>query len=180
MCLAEEYTTEILTAEISTADYIREFQDVWRFEQLCRQCPNYGMRWGCPPLSEELYRQYLNFPQLKIIANKLTPLESGLPLSASYKFLNSERRRLEPQILAEEQQIGGRATLFTGVCFHCKECARPAGQPCRHPQWVRPSLEALGFDLNATAQRLLHTEILWGKEGKMPPYLLLIGGIFHM
>ncbi len=179
MFLTEEYTTEILTAEISTVDYIREFRDVVRFEQLCRQCPNYGMRWGCPPLSEDLLRHYQKFPRLKIIAGKLTPLESGLPLSISYKFLNTERRRLEPQMLEEEQQTGGRAALFTGLCFHCGECTRPTGQPCRHPELVRPSLEALGFDLNATARHLLHTEILWGKENRMPPYLLLIGGIFH-
>ena len=177
--LSPEYTSELFTAEIDTASYVRDFRDAPHFEQLCRQCPNYAKRWGCPPLSESECGMFLRYPQLKIIAVKLTPTDTDLPLSTSCKILNAERRRLEPKILEEERLVGGRAALFTGMCLYCKDCTRTAGQVCRHPELVRPSLEALGFDLDATARKLLNIEILWSNDGKLPPYLLLIGGIFY-
>ena len=56
---------------------------------------------------------------------------------------------------------------------------RPLGLPCRHPELVRPSLEAYGFDISRTTNELFGIELLWGKDGMLPKYLTLVCGFFH-
>lgn len=51
--------------------------------------------------------------------------------------------------------------------------------PCRHPELVRPSLEACGFDIGRTTSELFGIELKWGADGKMPEYLTLVCGFFH-
>ena len=67
------------------------------------------------------------------------------------------------------------------MCPYCGDepCARISGQPCRHPDWVRPSLEAYGFDIALTAHNLLGIDLKWSQRGLVPEYLTLVGGIFY-
>lgn len=51
--------------------------------------------------------------------------------------------------------------------------------PCRHPEKVRPSLEAFGFDISRTLSELFGIRLLWGKDGVIPEYLTLVCGFFH-
>ena len=44
---------------------------------------------------------------------------------------------------------------------------------------VRPSLEAIGFDISKTAKDLLGLEIKWSQDGFIPEYLTLVCGIFY-
>lgn len=50
---------------------------------------------------------------------------------------------------------------------------------CRHPDKVRPSLEAFGFDLMKTSENLLGIKMVWGMDGMMPEYLTLVCGVFY-
>lgn len=74
-----------------------------------------------------------------------------------------------------------RRGFHGGTCIHCPEgsCTRPEGRPCRHPELVRPSLEACGFDVARTASELFGIELKWGSGGRMPEYLTLVCGFFH-
>ena len=176
----EMFETEILKAEAPVAE-LAELRDVARFGKLCRECPGYGARWCCPPLTQaELDVAALN-DTLLIVAAKIRPAESGLLLAAADGLILQARRMLEPQLLATERELGGRAALFTGRCPHCGDmpCTRPSGAPCRHPDLVRPSLEALGYDVAAIIDRYLGIRMLWGRDGKLPEYLTVVGGIFH-
>ena len=56
---------------------------------------------------------------------------------------------------------------------------RPEAKPCRHPELVRPSLEACGFDIARTTSELFGIELKWGSDGLMPEYLTLVCGFFH-
>ena len=73
------------------------------------------------------------------------------------------------------------AEAGVGECFACpgEPCTRPEGLPCRHPERVRPSLEACGFDLERTASELFGIEMRWGRNGLLPEYLTLVCGLFH-
>jgi len=91
------------------------------------------------------------------------------------------RIRLERELLAYEQSVDGRAfccTATDGCDFCARPCTRPDGKPCRHPELVRPSLEAYGFDLTATLADLFGIKTLWSKDGILPDYLVLIGAVF--
>ena len=43
------YRTERLETSIDIASYIDGYVDVERFLACCRECPNYGQLWSCPP-----------------------------------------------------------------------------------------------------------------------------------
>jgi len=70
--------------------------------------------------------------------------------------LSELRRRGEAVLLRYERATGGRMAALPGGCPYCggAECTRRAGEPCRHPESVRPSLEAMGVDVCALAAAL--------------------------
>jgi predicted metal-binding protein len=84
------------------------------------------------------------------------------------------------QLFEAEKVLDGFACGFVGKCIYCsKTCARIEGKPCRHPDKVRPSLEAFGFDLMKTSEELLGIKMKWGHDGMMPEYLTLVCGVFY-
>ena len=87
-------------------------------------------------------------------------------------------RLVENELLDMERKYGGRSFAYIGKCLHCSdnECTRNCGTPCRHPEKVRPSLEAFGFDIAKTLSELFNIKLLWGKDGKLPEYLVLVSG----
>ena len=151
------YRAEDFSVTVSVADYIARFRDAERFEGCCRACPNYGCSWGCPPFDFDV-EEYLN----------------------RYSA-HAGRERLERRLLEMERRYGGRSFAYVGSCLYCPEgtCTRPEGNPCRHPELVRPSLEACGFDIGRTTSELFGIELKWGADGKMPEYLTLVCGFFH-
>lgn len=42
--------------------------------------------------------------------------------------------------------------ILAGPCELCEECSKPKGEPCRFGQRARPSMEACGIDVYATAR----------------------------
>ena len=90
-------------------------------------------------------------------------------------------RELNEELLALEKSLVGMAFGFAGSCPYCGEipCARIDGEPCRHPDKVRPSLEAFGFDMSKTASELLGLKIKWSHDGRIPEYLTLVCGVFY-
>lgn len=49
--------------------------------------------------------------------------------------------------------------------------------PARQPEHLRYSIEALGGDVEGCLRRYFHMPILWGRDGKAPEYLVLVGGL---
>ena len=115
-----------------------------------------------------------------LVATRITPEEPGLPVSEAGRLILPERQRLERRLLEMERQYGGRSFAYVGTCIHCPEgsCTRPEGRPCRHPELVRPSLEAFGFDISLTLGRLFGLELKWGHNGCAPDYLVLVSALF--
>lgn len=175
------YTAEDFTAELPVADYIARYRDAERFIGYCRECPNFGHSWGCPPFGDDVERQLRRYRTALLVATKITPSESGRPLSDAAGLIRPERMRLERRLLDMEELYGGRAFAYVGTCLYCPEgsCTRPDGKPCRHPQLVRPSLEAYGFDIGRTAAEIFGIELKWGAVGLLPEYLTLVCGFFH-
>ena len=148
------YTARDFTAELPAAAYVARFRDAERVGCYCRECGNYGRSWGCPPFGFDM---------------------------EEYVTRYGTAQRLERRLLEMERQYGGRSFAYVGTCIHCPEgsCTRPEGRPCRHPELVRPSLEACGFDVARTASELFGIEMKWGSGGRMPEYLTLVCGFFH-
>lgn len=181
MDLQFQYTAEDFTVSLSATDYIARFRDAERFIAYCRECRNYGRSWGCPPFDYDVKPMLLRYKTALLVATKIAPDDCTRPLSEAGLLIRPERQRLERRLLDLERQYGGRAFAYVGTCLYCPEgtCSRPEGNPCRHPELVRPSLEAYGFDIGRTTSELFGIELKWGKEGRLPEYLTLVCGFFH-
>ena len=176
-----EYRTEEFAAELPVADYVARFRDPERIMGYCRECGNYGRSWACPPFGFDPEAAMRRYRIALLTATKIIPLESGIPLSRSRELIRPERVRLENRLRAMERLFGGRAFAYAGTCLYCPEgmCARLSGEPCRHAELVRPSLEACGFDICRTVSELFGFELLWSRDGFVPEYLTLVCGFFH-
>lgn len=175
------YKAEDFSVTVPVADYVARYRDAERFEGYCRSCPNFGNSWGCPPFECNMEDQLTGYRAALIVATKITPAESGLPLLEARRLILPERSRLERRLLEMERIYGGRSFAYVGTCLHCPDgtCTRPEGLPCRHPESVRPSLEAYGFDIGRTTSELFGIELRWGEKGQMPEFLTLVCGFFH-
>jgi len=176
-----EYSVENYTADIAVDGYVARFRDEQRFIELCRKCPNYGNCWACPPFDFDTTRILRQYKYVRLIASKITPAADNIPIEQAQSLIRPERIVLERKLRDMEKQYGGRAFAFAGECLYCGEssCTRKCGQPCRHPDMVRPSLEAFGFDISLTLRKLFGIELLWGKDGTLPEYLVLVCALFH-
>lgn len=179
--MTTEYTIEYFTADIGVDEYIERFRDEARFIELCEKCPNFGCSWGCPPFdfdTDEFLRQY---KYAHLMATKIIPDRNDIPVEMTQEFIRPERVRIEKELLEMERKYGGRGFAYVGKCLYCSgsECTRKRNRPCLHPDKVRPSLEAFGFDIGRILSELFGIRLLWGKDGILPEYLMLVSGLFH-
>ena len=84
--------------------------------------------------------------------------DRGDAQAASYevrlRHSKNEFARLMTALEAEAFKMGYRfaAAFAGGDCVLCDVCAGVDGQPCKHPFEARPSMEAVGLDVVATAE----------------------------
>ena len=179
--MAGSYKTQRFSADLEAGAYIAGFRRADYFLGLCSQCRNFGRRHGCPPFDYDPLSVIERFSRVRILGEKVVPADPGLPLSAVNSLIAPVTEALNRELLALESELDGLSFGFVGSCPYCGEatCSRIDGLPCRHPELMRPSLEAFGFDLTKTALELLGLEIKWSRDGLVPEYLTLIGGVFY-
>ena len=110
--MTKEYIIENFTANISVDEYISRFRDEKRFVEFCKQCPNYGNSWGCPPFdfdTGEFLRQY---EYAHLMATKIIPVEKNIPIDRTQELIKPERLRIERELLEMEHRYGGRAFAY--------------------------------------------------------------------
>ena len=175
------YTTEKFFADIDAKNYINEFRRTDYFIEFCQQCKNYGRRYGCPPFDDETLSIVEGYEKVRIMGVKIIPNNKQLPLSAANDLMKPVITEMNEELLELEKSLGGYAFGFVGTCQYCGDapCGRISGEPCRHPDKVRPSLEAFGFDMSKTAKDLLGLEIKWSQGELIPEYLTLVCGVFY-
>lgn len=89
------------------------------------------------------------------------------------------RKKIDSDLLAMEATKPMSRAFFAGCCLLCPDgtCTRLQGLPCKYPDRMRLSLEAIGFDLMRTANDLLDTQVLWSKQGALCAYFTLLSGL---
>lgn len=183
-------------------DYLRDYVDVPRFLGLCTQCSNYGNRWSCPPFDFDPLDHLRQFSAVRVVARKVSPIgdwrfgeatgespsapaqgptftgENAENYDHVWQMLSTVKADLEAELFRMEEQFPGSRLLSGGSCYKCNQgCTRPAGLPCRHPEMMRYSIEALGGDVEKIAADLLDSPLIWSKAGELPPYYMLVGGL---
>jgi len=136
-------------------------------------CDSYGRCLMCPPniisvqefavaLERYQYAVVLQFPISvgdKNLGGKIGSMElADLRFDNDYEKAMSVSMREMSDVLTmlerDALHLGYRFTtaLSAGSCRLCDECVGPGkGEPCHHPFEARPSAEALGVDVFATA-----------------------------
>ena len=171
------YKVQHQQAQVPVAEYLQECVDVDKFLGYCQQCENYNRRWSCPTFDFAPMDICRRFKSLWLVNCVLTPLP-GTTLEQLLAGLQQEKNRLHDALLNMEKQNTGAWVLSAGSCRLCEEgCSRPQGQPCRRPERMRYSLEALGGDVGKTAELYFKQPLVWIEKGEMPAYLTLVGGL---
>lgn len=171
------YTLQEQWRTIPMKEYVETFRDFGRVRGYCHGCGRYGKCWACPPYDFAEDEYLGQFTTISLLATKITPSEGvALTPETAERILNRERQRLDRMLLGME---GNARAFFAGTCILCppEKCTRREGLPCRHPESIRPSLEALGFDIARTASELFGIPLQWGSPGTFPAYLTLISAI---
>lgn len=85
---------------------------------------------------------------------------------------------MEQKLEYAEGLYGGVSLRAAGGCTVCAWCTRPSGLPCRFPEKLRHSPEALGFDLCAAAEDLFGYKVRWSARDEVRE-LAAIAAFFH-
>ncbi|MCD8153772.1 MAG: HAD-IA family hydrolase [Clostridiales bacterium] len=183
-------------AEVSTAEYLNTCVDVPTFLEYCRACPNYGKIWSCPEFDFDPVDYWRKYETLHLLGVKIYLPERLVKCDFSKEFcgeltaciLDTFRRELDHTLLRLEKENPGSVSLSGGSCARCREhagaklldhsgCTKSLGLPCRHPDQMRYSIEALGGNVGLTVTKYLHQELLWMEEGRLPRYYTLVMGL---
>ncbi len=123
-------------------------------------CSHYGRDLLCPPNTmpisqfKKALKKYQHGILLKadILSHELGDKKGPHPFKDSKLKLYEIMNRLEAICMAKGYPFA--AGLVAGSCSLCDECVGvSSGLPCRYPFKARPSMEALGIDVLATAKK---------------------------
>ncbi len=172
------YTLEKFEKEIGIAEYMKEYVNVEEFLQYCKVCQNYDKVWSCPPFifsAEEYWKKYKT---LHVLGYKIN-FVAQVSKEQSLEIMSEVKRKITQELFDMEKEFDGSISLSAGSCSVCGKgnCTKPKGEPCRHPDKMRYSIEALGGNVGKTVSRLLGIELEWIEEGKVPDYFVLVGGL---
>ena len=170
-------TIERLDAVVPVGEYVKVCVDIPKFLGYCKECPNYGNRWSCPPFQKDPMTIWSQYETLRLNAYIL-PSGPGQDIPAALDNLKTAKDRMMAELLEQELVIPGSFALSAGTCILCGDnCTRPEGKHCRKPEQMRYSIEALGGDVSKTAELYLKKPMLWIKDSVLPDYLMLVGGL---
>lgn len=180
-----QYQIRKMEATIDIPTYLEEYVDIPTFLECCKACPNYGGKWSCPPYDFDVEAYWRQFERLNIYGTQLMYGEEMVNRTYSKEELDqilketleAEKRKLAAQMEILEREHPGSRALSAGSCILCKSCRRREGKPCCRPDQMRYSIESLGGNVGKTTSKLLHVELEWMEENRLPRYFTLINGL---
>ncbi|NJF24248.1 DUF2284 domain-containing protein [Thermococcus sp. Bubb.Bath] len=128
---------------------------VWK----CRACPMYGKRPGCPPYA----------PDWKEAKEWVKSFKKALlvKFEIDTKDFEAEKRKVLLWLLKKEAELFKEGklyamALFPGNCNLCDDCPFERGKPCRMPEKVRPSIDAVGIEISSLVEMDFSESVLYG------------------
>ena len=139
------------------------------------KCPSYGHSWACPPEAPYLEHEVSTYKKFYIVYVKFdlsayieeikakNPKRSEKSIRNAFFIKNLLRDRLEQGILnfieKRQNSYERKLILWDGFCRLCfnendKGCTYDTGVPCRYPNKIRYSMEAVGIDVTQTVKNL--------------------------
>lgn len=181
------YQVKDFWAEVPLRGKWEQWVNIPRFLDCCRSCPNFGQVWSCPPYSFDPLSIWNSYDTVQICCRQICFNDEALQIAyppqelgqISKELLQREQDALLEKMMELERQNRGSMALAAGSCAACApmDCSRKTGGCCRHPEKIRYSLESLGADVGRIVEEQFGLKMLWGQEGHLPEYYLLVAGI---
>lgn len=180
------YTTTQHEATISVPEYLDRFVDIPTFLEACRACPNYDRTWSCPSYDFDVTEYWNRYKTFRLLATKIVFDEDTLSKTYTQEEIDAilenvlipEKQKLSEELFRQEAEIPGSISLSAGSCRLCKNgCSKPLGQPCRFPEKMRYSVEALGGNVGLTIEKLMGIHLEWMEKGRLPHHFVLVSGL---
>lgn len=182
------YRKEISEHTLAVEEFLSRFVDVEKFLGYCRECPQYNISCSCPPYDFDPLDLWRSYQRIKIVGVKILfdegdvgrELEPEDWQEVLQRILHKEAENLYVSLKEEEIMTLGSYLLNPGSCRLCgdKGCDRRK-HLCRQPKLRRYSIESLGGDVAAVTSELLHWDLHWIEDGKIPSYLSQVGGMLY-
>ncbi|MFH0752297.1 MAG: DUF2284 domain-containing protein [archaeon] len=146
------------------------------FSDMCRTgCKNYGTKHSCPPsspaLENHVKEKYLFVIMMSIDLTQLKEYKEYHRVRLANAVLKSRIEKLMRTL-----EINSRF-LSTGSCRLCKPCQKKKGEPCKHPDKMRYSMESLGIDCNHLCSTLFNKPLQWRRKGTEIEYTSVVCAI---
>ena len=174
-----------LTADVDVSDYVEKYVDFEEVSKLCiEEQETLGYNWNYPPFDFDANDVWNSYNRLKIIIFKIDFSAEELEHTFQDKELEFVLKRFERMkvkymneiyMLESEDAMG----LYFGKCNLCMRCTREVDMPCKMPFKMRYSLESLGAYTDKTVEDIFGYEIKYAHNGKLPEYLIFVGGLLY-
>lgn len=181
------YRVQVRVKTLTVPEWLQEYCHPEIFVPLCKECPEYGRNWSCPPgvpPVEEIVGKY-RFAQvigLKVLYEDWVRREAAVSSQREEemreKTYGAAKKKMLQALLALEKEFPDSLTIMAGRCELCAHCARIDGKGCRHPDQMRFSYSGLGFDLGRISAELLEMPLLW-QNGGLPEYNVAVATFLH-
>lgn len=172
------YTVERREKTIKVDDYLKNYVNVEEFLGYCKNCKNYEKVWSCPSYDFNPEDYWKEYDELLVVARKII-FDEDVDIPSSYEIMLEVKQDMSRELYEMEKEYPGSVSLSAGSCNLCEKdgCTRLEGEPCRHPDLMRYSIESIGGDVGRTVSKLMGYELEWIEEGKVPSYYVLVGGL---
>ncbi|HKK96243.1 MAG TPA: DUF2284 domain-containing protein [Anaerovoracaceae bacterium] len=157
------------TKTISLDRLIKNHFDFNRINGYCKECPNYGNLWSCPPFDFDVNVVFNGRSHIKINAWVFNTEELK---DSEIEHLNSNTvYEMNYLVLEEEKKTPGSFAFYADSCDICGDgyCSRLSNMPCLHLNKMRYTLEAFGVDVLTLLEDLFDLKLVWADEGKKYP-----------
>lgn len=181
-----KYKTRMSRGSCPMPEFLEKYVDPPVFMEYCKVCANYKKRWSCSPLDIEPLSFLSSYSDIRLFGLEIFLDKKSLEGIVCEAFdvpkqideiLDVEKKRLTNFLIREEKKIPKSQYLFSGACEICTTCTRIDENPCRFPERMRYSIEAVGADMSKISEEILGIKVLWMKGATIPEHLTLISGL---
>lgn len=164
-----EYKIERI--KVDCREFLSKYQKVEKFLPMCRSCRNFGKLYTCPPFGDEIYSVLKNYRSLELFVMRVDATQMiGYEQARDY---------FDKEMLNLERENGGSLAFFAGSCTICGKgnCSREKGEECRHKEFSRLSLEAVGIDVTSALSDYFGVKLEWASESETPSTMHLLSAL---
>ncbi len=156
--------------------------------EFCKNCSNYNINYSCPNFSFDRlkwlnqfsyaslilttiptgqlvgHREQLkakNFMSATLLKYSANIDECDLYARVSMYAFDKIKDDINDRLLALEKVNQHTVSIPPGSCTYCQICSKAIGEPCRYPEKLRYSLEALGFLVSQVLDVFFDYRINW-------------------